>query len=205
MKEEGERLRKAKERRYEKENKDAEGDRNRITVTEQQDRNELGPLDTTIRLKWQRKQFPQWENGFEVISGCLPVETTSIDSIVVSSKLAINPKLTKGTALVVLKTLTAAIKVLEAAGKGKLGAIEASWASGQEPTLLSMTKEREKGMGPNGKAQAAEDVTKKRSSPSKVSNLDENSVLDQLRARERERKKMEEEIRKQDVEDEMAA
>jgi DnaJ family protein C protein 17 len=96
----------------------------------------LDPLDTTVRLKWQRKQFPAFELDKEAIIQKLPIKSSSIESIVISGKMAANPKLKAGTAMVALKTLTAAVTLVDGTGKGNLDGIDITWATGKEPQAV---------------------------------------------------------------------
>lgn len=199
LKSEGERLRKAKEQKHEDTAKQLQEEESRRQQEERDKQGQLGDLDTTVRLKWPRKSFPQLEQDKDAIRSLLPAQAAiNLDSIVLSSKMASNPKLKSGTAVVSFKTLTSAVAVVDASGQGKLAGIEVSWASGTEPEAVSRQKGR------------AAEQSRKRSPPRedhaepimKLPKLDENSVLDKLRARERERERMEEEIRRQDAEDE---
>ena len=202
LKREGERLRKMKEQKYGKEAEEAENERRQQIAAQQKDRDEVGPLDTTLRLKWLRKQLPFLELGNDSIYSKLPVPTSSIDSIVVSAKLAGNPKTKYGTALVSFRTLSAAVKVVEAATSKQMEGIEATWASGQEPEIVRSRRERGPADGQTSPVQAEKPATNGRAATIQPPRLDETNVLDKMRAREQERARMEEEIRNQDAHDE---
>ena len=154
-----------------------------------------------MRLKWTRKAFPALEQDKEAIRALLPAQASiNIDSIVISGKMTSNPKLKSGTAVVSFKTLTSAVTSVEASGQGKLAGIEVTWASGQEPEIVT----KQKASAVEDKRKREEQDEQDEAPMMKVPKLDENSVLDQLRARERERERMEEEIRRQDAEEEAA-
>lgn len=209
LKDEGERLRKAREDRMEAAAKELRDEQKRRQAEQARKDDELGPLDTTIRLKWPRKQFPALEVDEEGVKSLLSragVSSSSIDSIVISSKMAANPKLKNGTAMVALKTLSAAVKIVESSMTGPLAAIETSWASGQEPEVVRLARERGQ-TGTDGSTTSAKPREDHASaqppppSPPRLSAMDEDSILEQFRARERERERLEEEIRRQDAEE----
>lgn len=210
LKQEGERLRKAKEQKQEEETKAQEYILRKEAEKARLAENELGPLDTTVRLKWQRKLHPSFELDEDAITANLPIKKSSIESIVISSKMAANPKLKSGTAMVALKTLTAAVTLIDASSKGSLEGVEVTWAGGQEPDVVKQTRERELA-GSNGTGTMA---TSKRSASNtpesvqqsfKLPRLDEGDILSKMRARERERERLEEEIRRQDAEEQGTA
>ena len=206
LKAEGEKMRKERESRKAQELSDMQqtmqdhrdlGAAANATGVEQ-----LDPLDTTVRVKWPRKRFPQLELDSETLRSMLPLPQASIDSIVISAKMASNPKLKNGSALVVLHTLSAAVKLVESSGKDTLDGIEISWASGQEPAAVQRTRATApgtNGTASNGTASPLTMPVPVRSVPK----LDENTVLAALRAREREkeRQRLEDEIRRQDAEE----
>lgn len=224
LREEGERLRKAREQKQEEIVKEQEEVQRRAYEKGKAAENELGPLDTTVRLKWQRKLHPALELDKEAIASLLPGHfTTSIESIVISGKMASNPKLKMGTAMIALKTLSAAVKVVEASGRDTLNGIEVTWAAGQEPEMVRQAREREQQFGGsrapsvggsangNGHSAGASSAEKRSATGTpepltvpppllKAPKLDENDILAKMRAREREREKLEEDIRRQDEE-----
>ncbi len=221
LRSEGEELRKKREKKQEEEYKERREEQEAHRAAQRDAANgggvngsghgseALGPLDTTLRLKWLRKAFPTLETSSEAISSLLLPFTSNgatIDSIVLSTKMASNPKLKNGTAVVALKTLSAAVRVMEAAASGQaLKGIEVTWAAGKEPAILARSR-----AGEEAEKQSA--IPEKREAPTptyvqplaKAPKLDEDSILNQLRARERERERMEEEIRRQDEEEEAA-
>lgn len=120
--------------------------------------------------------------------------------------MSANPKLKAGTALVELKTLTAAVTLVEGSGKDNLEGIEVTWAGGSEPEVVKQAREREKpSLATNGNAPASNKRSVSNTpEPAPISyklpKLDENGILSKMRARERERERLEEEIRRQDAE-----
>lgn len=209
LKQEGERLRKAKEQKQEEEVKAQEETIRSEAAKARLAENELGPLDTTVRLKWQRKLHPAFELDEAAIISNLPIKKSSIESIVISNKMTANPKLKSGTAMVALKTLTAAVTLVEASSKGSLEGVEVTWAGGQEPDIVKQTRERERTRsGENGNAaskRSASNTPEPAQQSYKLPKLDEGDVLSKMRARERERERLEEEIRKQDAEEQETA
>ena len=196
MKSEGEKLRKAKEQKYEETAKQLQEEEDLRRQSKRDADAQLGPLDTTVRLKWPRKAFPSLELDKDAIRALLPAQAAiNVDSIVISSKMTSNPKLKSGTAVVSFKTLTSAVATVEASGQGKLAGIEVSWASGQEPDVIA---KRRAGAAASEEHHSRAAELEDRTVSAKVPKLDETSVLDQLRARERERERIEEEIRRQD-------
>lgn len=194
-------MRKAKEQKHEETAKHLQDEENRRLQEERDKNGQLADLDTTVRLKWPRKAFPHLEQDKDALWALLPAQAAvNLDSIVLSGKMASNPKLKSGTAVVSFKTLTSAVAVVESSDKGKLAGIDVTWASGQEPEIVS--KQRSKAAGLTVKRSA--EVSATGNAPIKMPKLDESSVLDQLRARERERERIEEEIRQQDAADEAA-
>lgn len=211
MKQEGERLRRAKEQKQDDEIKAQEDTLRQNAEKERLAQNELGPLDTTVRLKWQRKLHPSFELDEEAITTKLPVNKSSIESIVISTKMAANPKLKSGTAMVALKTLTAAVTLVDASSKGSLEGVEISWAGGQEPEVIQKARERDQAAANNNRHGSASSKRSASNTPEpkqqnfKLPKLDETDILSKMRAREKERERLEEEIRQQDAEAELAS
>lgn len=122
--------------------------------------------------------------------------------------MAANPKLKAGTAMIALKTLTAAVSLVDSSGKDGLEGIEITWAGGQEPEIVKQAREREQSTKSSNGAGPASGSSKRSASNTpepaqfayKLPKLDENDVLAKMRARERERERLEEEIRMQDAE-----
>lgn len=208
MKQEGERLRKAKEQKQDEEVKAQEQILRQQAEKERLAQNELGPLDTTVRLKWQRKLYPAFELDEDAITANLPVKKSSIESIVISTKMAANPKLKSGTAMVALKTLTAAVALVDASSKGGLEGVEITWAGGKEPDVVKQARERDQpalsnnGNGSASSKRSASNTPEPTQHSFKLPKLDESDILSKMRARERERERLEEEIRQQDADEE---
>lgn len=209
LKQEGERLRKAKEEKQDEEVKAQEEIYRQQAEKERAAQNELGPLDTTVRLKWQRKLHPAFELDENAITSKLPVKQSNIESIVISGKMAANPKLKSGTAMVALKTLTSAVTLVDASGKDALEGIEISWAGGKEPDVVKQAREREQqsynAAKQNGSATSKRSASDTNPQAFKLPKLDESDILSKMRAREREKERLEEEIRQQDAEEENAS
>ena len=206
LKAEGERMRREREQRAEDSSKALQEEEDRRVAEERAKQDALGPLDTTVRIKWPRKLFPRLELDADAVLALLPPQASiNVDSVVLSGKMADNPKLKYGTALVALKTVTAAVKTVEAAGKGKLEGIEVSWAGGKEPEIVRRQRESEAMASSKSKRRSEAEQPDPVAREPKIPKLNEDSVLDQLRARERERERLEEEIRQQDEADEAAA
>lgn len=136
----------------------------------------------------------------------LPIKQSSVESIVISGKMSANPKLKAGTAMIALKTLTAAVALIDSSGKDTLEGIEVTWAGGSEPEAVRQAREREQastlsnGNGTTASKRSASNTPEPAQSTFKLPKLDENDVLSKMRARERERERLEEEIRRQDAE-----
>jgi hypothetical protein len=155
-----------------------------------------GPLDTTIRLKWPRKAYPEYDSTSQLASLLAPYGT--VDSIVISDKYKTNPKLKYSTAVVSFRTIAAAVRCLDDAGaKGTpLEQVEGKWASGEPPAAI------------RGSRQPADRPPKSTTptpttAPRPPLNINEDEVLEKLR--EAERQRLEEQIRRQDEADEAAA
>lgn len=110
---------------------------------------ELGPLDTTLRIKWLKSIHPSIDSAESVttlLSVLLAPSPPDIDSIAVKpAKLskdgkARKPKATdQGSAAVAFRTLRAAVRLMEKAEEGKKDkvwdGIEVSWAGGRPAVL----------------------------------------------------------------------
>lgn len=108
--------------------------------------------------------------------------------------------------MIALKTLTAAVALIDSSGKDTLEGIEVTWAGGSEPEAVKQAREREQastvsnGNGTIASKRSLSDTPEPTQSTFKLPKLDENDVLAKMRARERERERLEEEIRRQDAE-----
>jgi len=108
---------------------------------------------------------------------------------------------------VALRTLTAAVTLVDGSGKDTLDGIDVSWASGKEPQAVTQAREAEQAASKQN-GHSVFSSTKRGSEPTpepamtsyKVPKLDESDILSKMRARERERERLEEQIRQQDAE-----
>jgi DnaJ homolog subfamily C member 17 len=105
----------------------------------------LDPLDTTIRLKWTLKAYPNLTTAESVANLMSSFGQTDTDSIVISLK---PPKKSAdkppkyGTALVPFKQIGDAFAAVCASGKRErqLEGIEIGWIGGKEPPILVWLK-----------------------------------------------------------------
>ncbi|GAA5881927.1 hypothetical protein JCM16303_003470 [Sporobolomyces ruberrimus] len=179
---------------------------------------ELGPLDKTLKIKWQRSLHPTLTST-EAITSYLEMllqpARPDVESIVISSKTLQNPSKGKyGSGVIAFKSLSAAVRLVK--GKRKAGerdgeggvswkGFEVDWAAGSPPAVL-------------GDEEGIESLSAKPSRPpspppttapapafpaASLVDSNESQILAQLR--EREREKLIEEMRRQDEEDERSA
>lgn len=203
---EGEKMRREREERIHREATQRDNLSRQAEAQSGPGADDLGPLDTTVRLKWLRKQYPALElDGGASIYDILPIPRASVDNVLVSGKMASNPKLKYGSAVISLHTLSAAIKLVESAGKDNLQSIEVTWAAGEEPLIVRRSRGSTGGNMStfNGNYDSVKSPAAK-TQATIPTQLDEDSVLAALRARERERARIEEEIRRQDAEEDAA-
>ena len=109
----------------------------------------LGPLDTTLKLKWLRSLHPilTTPDALSTFLGTtLSVFDPEIDSIALSAKFLANTAKGKyGSGVVAFKSLRAAMRLIEATlapeGESRKGweGFEVSWASGSPPACLAPT------------------------------------------------------------------
>lgn len=230
LKEEGRKLREAKQAKVDgglAGAKVEEAERKKKTVAEEEQRRrketesrtgviELGPLDTTLKIRWPRKTNPAIIDARtleEHLTNIMTPMDVDIDAILGADKIP------KGRANVKFKTLRAAVRFLEAKkkydGKGHMEwmEIEADWATGVPPEALG-----EATTEPSTTAAEPTPAPKASSFPASVSGIfvlscsdedadsrllsqmrvdsEEDRILSQLRAKERER--VMEELRRQD-------
>lgn len=111
----------------------------------------LGPLDTTLKLKWLRSTHPTLITPTALstfLGTTLSVFDPEIDSIALSAKFLANTTKGKhGSGVVAFKSLRAAMRLIEATsapeGESRVGweGFEVSWASGSPPACLAPTPE----------------------------------------------------------------
>lgn len=103
---------------------------------------ELGPLDTTLRVKWAPTTHPtivDAESLEGVLRSLVSPAPLDVDSVVLSAKFKANPKKGKhASAVVAFRTLRAAVRVMEGRENGRPGwdGIEVAWAAGAPPAIL---------------------------------------------------------------------
>lgn len=205
LRDEGRRLREEREARSRVAAADAEAQRLRAAAdAKTQDdakrrhvdgAHDLGPLDTTLRVKWATAKRPALATPEALMSLVSSLASSQgkieIDSVAIAPKYLADPsKAKKGSALVSFKTLASAVRVMDAstASPKDWTGVEVAWAAGEPPAALGQSQSPPAAASP---------------SPQPVlesAALNEERILAQMRAREREREreKMMEEIRKQD-------
>lgn len=105
---------------------------------------ELGPLDTTLRVKWAPGAHPDVLDAASLqakLKALVAPNTLDVDSVVLSAKFKANP--TKGkhaSAVVAFKSLRAAVRVVEASTSAAWDGIEVAWAAGEPPAVLGGSK-----------------------------------------------------------------
>lgn len=152
LKEEGKKMREGKEKeREDREKKEREEDkvsRKKRKLEEAEllrggaiEVRELGPLDTTIKLKWISSKHPLLTSASSSDSTTLltflvkekgAVKADEVDSIVIAA-----PKKKYSSAIVALRTLTAAVRLVDRAGKEKWDGFEVNWVLGHAPEVLN--------------------------------------------------------------------
>ncbi|KAM0787416.1 hypothetical protein ACM66B_003499 [Microbotryomycetes sp. NB124-2] len=163
---------------------------------------ELGPLDTTLKLRWTKTPAIAYKSQLEArIRQLVEPQKVDIDVILAADKIS------KGRASVKFATLSAAVKVLEATSdverirESGWNGLKASWAAGQPPAALLNSQQARDGRGqtrspsPEPKSAIPAEML--------VNNPDEDSILAQLRARERQ--KLIAEMEEQEAREEQAA
>ncbi|KAM0745871.1 DnaJ-domain-containing protein [Meredithblackwellia eburnea MCA 4105] len=222
LKEEGRKMREERERRRldgEKERAEAEKKEREEREKEEKDKInapvELGPLDTTLKVRWDPSAFPSIASPDTLTKALATLlsssVTASIDSIVISSKFSAhsdNPKKRKknANAVVSFRTVSAANNVVEALNRRTEGDLTADWAAGTPPAVLNGTGGTLASETPQGaKVLSPPPLTSVRDPPpsfasSLFSNTSESATLDKLRAKERE--KLMEDMKRQDEEEE---
>lgn len=101
---------------------------------------ELGPLDTTLKIKWLKSAHPQLLAATDWLTFISThLLSPEMDSLVLSPKFLANPTKGKhGSGVISFKTLRAAVRLMEAvsAGGNHWQGIEVNWASGSIPAVL---------------------------------------------------------------------
>ncbi|CEQ40301.1 SPOSA6832_01896, partial [Sporobolomyces salmonicolor] len=206
LKEEGRKMREAREKAAlgaedaaKKADKDAERARKvqEARASNGTDVVELGPLDKTLKIKWLKATHPSLTSSGAVssfIETNLAPQKPDIESIVLSSKTLANPSKGKyGSGVVAFSTLSAALRVVkgkQADSAGSWQGFEVDWASGHPPSLLGEEA------APSAKAARPPSPPITSIPASAFIDSDEDRILAQLRARERE--KLMEEMKRQD-------
>lgn len=104
---------------------------------------ELGPLDKTLKVKWQKSVHPALDSPEAVSTffrtALAPLDP-DIDSAILSSKTLANPNKGKfGSGVVAFKSLSAAVRAVkgkQADPDGMWRGFEVDWAAGQPPAAL---------------------------------------------------------------------
>ncbi|GAA5881255.1 hypothetical protein JCM3774_002865 [Rhodotorula dairenensis] len=162
---------------------------------------ELGPLDKTLKVKWQKSVHPALGSAEAVATffrTALAPHDPDIDSAVLSSKTLAQPSKGKfGSGVVAFRSLTAAVRAVKgkaADPDGLWKGFEVEWAAGQPPAAL--------GTAPTvAPAATAPSVSQPPAPKPKQVDADEDAVLAKMRQRERERERLMEEMRRQDEEE----
>ena len=182
---------------------------------------ELGPLDTTLKLKWNRANCPQYDDESTLKASILSCLTTTqiaaLDNFIVSDKskpasTASNGK-TKGksksgSAVISFKTLSAAIALYQALGgparTPALHGLEAKWAAGEPPAAARPVLGTQESAAPSdrpaaqNKASAVRHLFYAAYIPRLTCRLQTSSDEASILQRMRERARLEAEIRAQD-------
>lgn len=104
---------------------------------------ELGPLDKTLRIKWQKSVHPAL-GSVEALTTffrtALAPHDPDLDSVVLSSKTLAQPSKGKfGSGVVAFRSLSAAVRAVKgkaADSEGLWRGFEVDWAAGQPPAAL---------------------------------------------------------------------
>jgi DnaJ family protein C protein 17 len=178
----------------------------------------LNPLDTTLRLKFPRS--PVFDADPEaslraLMAAHVPAE--AIDSLVVSTKVKASPSKSKsGSAVVSLRTLNATVKLVKAAEDGKLPpGFEVKWAAGEVPKLaraaMGLMEAEQDSDAPSSSAVSMPPGWRswidsrvqalRQQTPVSVEAgaIREDGILARMKARQAERKKLEDDIRRQEA------
>lgn len=188
---------------------------------------ELGPLDKTLKVKWQKSIHPALGSAEAVTTffrTALAPHDPDIDSAVLSSKTLAQPSKGKfGSGVVAFRSLSAAVRAIKgkaADPDGLWRGFEVEWAAGQPPAALGTAS----GAAPAAPAPApvvsqpppvshcnSRGVlrssrllrcwTLPKPQEAKQADADEDAVLAKLRQRERERERLMEDMRRQDEEE----
>ncbi|TKA51048.1 hypothetical protein B0A53_05843 [Rhodotorula sp. CCFEE 5036] len=164
---------------------------------------ELGPLDKTLKVKWQRSVHPSL-GSVEALTTffrtALAPHDPDLDSVVLSSKTLAQPSKGKfGSGVVAFRSLKAAVRAVKgkaADPDGMWRGFEVDWAAGQPPAALGGAS-----TNPAPPVAAASPAPQPIPKTTPVS-ANEDAVLAKLRQRERERERLMEEMRRQDEEEE---
>ncbi|KAI5476680.1 DnaJ family protein [Pseudohyphozyma bogoriensis] len=155
---------------------------------------ELGELDMTVRIKWVRAKRSDVVDADGVrrmlreLAGAGAEQ--DVDSVVLSSKFLANPTKGKhGSGLVVFKTLSAAVRLVDKA-RGWDG-VEVTWASGSPPAVLGQST------APEVEPEKSQPAFASSFPASMLVNDDEATTLAKMRERER----LIEELKRQEEEE----
>ncbi|KAK4049016.1 hypothetical protein OIV83_004377 [Microbotryomycetes sp. JL201] len=165
---------------------------------------ELGPLDTTLKLRWTKTSSVRDKSDLESrIRQLVEPQRIDIDVVLAADKIP------KGRASVKFSTLSSAVKVLKAVSdeerirNSNWTGLEAVWAAGKPPAAVA--NHQQANASGQGRISPSPESAPMPSIPAEmlVNNPDEDSILAQLRARERQ--KLMAELEEQDARDEQAA
>ncbi|KAI0360703.1 DnaJ-domain-containing protein [Trametes cingulata] len=117
----------------------------------------LGPLDTTVRVKYTLSAHPSLTSAESIAALFSPFGPLDDSSIVLSLKPSPPKKPKRGTALVPFRQIVGAFAAVCASGRAENGLadIEVDWAEGKEPELIGWLKKMGK-LGGSKPAQADE-------------------------------------------------
>ncbi|EIW55739.1 DnaJ-domain-containing protein [Trametes versicolor FP-101664 SS1] len=149
--EEGRRLREDREKELQK--KEREREELGQSARSELEPPSLGPLDTTIRVKYTLTSHPSLTSAASISALLTPFGALDESSIVLSLKPAPPKKPKRGTALVPFKQIVGAFGAVGASGRAENGLadIEVDWAEGKEPELIGWLKKMGKlGGGSSG-------------------------------------------------------
>jgi len=153
-----------------------------------------------VRVKWKRDQIPSFDSD-SALKAFFATNCGTVDSLVVSTKFCTKPNTKSGSAVVSFHTISAAVKAVDLATKKANGFehLEVTWTGGKSPFPAHNggISQPASPIGTNGTPDLP-------NLPKSSPKIDEDETLNLLRRRQRERERLEEEIRRQDELEEVA-
>ncbi|KAI0826642.1 DnaJ domain-containing protein [Trametes gibbosa] len=141
--EEGRRLREEREQELQRRERErVEVKQNTYAASSGLEPPSIGPLDTTVRVKYTLASHPSLTSATSISTLLAPFGPLDDSSIVVSLKPAPPKKAKRATALVPVTQIVGAFAAVCASGRAENGLadIEVDWAEGKEPELIGWLK-----------------------------------------------------------------